>query len=95
MQFFDLPSHVARFLSGLCGQSLIWAIGNDPVNAAVCGNSLNNRTLNGTSFSLDHDTIFQVFGVQLISSRWIQPPSLLKLTIRLLFSVVKKVKSKR
>ena len=38
MQFFDLPAHVVRFLSGLRGQRLIRAIGNDPVNAAIFGN---------------------------------------------------------
>jgi hypothetical protein len=40
MQFFDLPVYVARVMSGLRDQSLIWAIGNDPVNVAVCGNYL-------------------------------------------------------
>jgi hypothetical protein len=39
-QFFDLPVYVARVMSGLRDQSLIWAIGNDPVNVAVCGNYL-------------------------------------------------------
>jgi hypothetical protein len=40
MQFFDLPAHVVRILSNLRGQSLIWAIGDDPVNVAICGNHL-------------------------------------------------------
>jgi hypothetical protein len=40
MQFFDLPTHIVRVLNDLRGQSLFWAIGNNPVNVAVRGNQL-------------------------------------------------------
>ena len=40
MQFFDLPTHVVRVLSDLRRESLIWAIGNHPVNVAVCSDQL-------------------------------------------------------
>lgn len=36
VQFFDLPAHVTRVLSGLRSQCLIWAIDDQPVNVAVC-----------------------------------------------------------
>jgi hypothetical protein len=32
MQDFDLPTHILRVLSDLRGHSLLWAVGNQPVN---------------------------------------------------------------
>lgn len=56
---------------------------------------LNNRTLKNTSFSLTMTSFFRRSAIQSIPSRCIQPPSVLKLAFRLLFSVVKKTNFKR
>ena len=40
LQFFDLPTHVAHLLSDVRGDDLTLLIGDEPVNAAVCGNHL-------------------------------------------------------
>ncbi len=40
VKFFDLPAHVVRVLSNLRRHGLVWAMGNHPVNVAVCGDQL-------------------------------------------------------
>ena len=57
VQFFDLPAQVVRVLSDLSSQSLIWAIGNDPVNVAVWGDQLEQPYLKRNFFQLDQDAV--------------------------------------
>lgn len=59
MQFFDLPSHVVRILSDLRCHSLIQAIGDHPVNVAVCGNNLEQPHMKGHFFELDQNAVRQ------------------------------------
>ena len=55
VKFLDSPTQGIHFLDKLCGQVLIWIIGDKPFNVAVWDHYLEQFHFEGHVLELDHD----------------------------------------